>query len=911
MKKNLKGCVELIETGDSRVLLDMNQIDRIERAGLVPDLAHKKSAHASAKWHFAVLPRAVFATGGVDLTAQRFLTFSVFAIAGVGGSFSLTFDSDPSGAGKDGYEITLPITRDGWNTYRVELPFMRAVGDPCGWDRIESIVFDCVAGGQANRADTKLYLDNLFVWENMAPPLYASAPELKGAAVFSRTGGFAIVDRKRIFNTPDGVIAKPFERDGVLWLPMAPVAAGIAYSAVVDTIANTLSFTYRRKKYFFEAGKRQMTVNGVAEPLDFAPLAVDGCLFFPSEFVRSFFHWRQIFTDPMGLVVLSNRKNIFESPRDESIIWQLIADATFQRPDADRVLADLHRNFPNPARGRLFASFDELMQLRRSAKTDAQLADYVSRLEALYGVKSEAFASAPAVTEDGADLRAASDATFAYAMLYRVTGDKRYAERVYAECEAISQIPAWGSATDIAATAFGVALGYDWCRHVWSEGRKATVERALLRAAMRPCLEAYDGKGKMWRMGSAEAAEVGCSMLAVSFAMADVYPQTAHRLIDRVLRNLEPCFESLAPDGGSAESVSAWTTTSRSLTLAVAMLRRACGTDYGFGTAPGFASSAGFAIHAETANGSWNYHDAPVHAVDTSHLFRLSAESGNPVPAWMRRQQLLAGKKPISPLDILFFTPVDDAMTPYLALDAVYRRAGLAMMRSGWNAEANFIGLHGGKNNQRRGDLDAGSFILEMGGVRFFEETGGVDSLPVLLRRRAAGQNTFAVEPADEPAPDQNPDAIARFVEMRSASARAYAVVDMTTTSDRLLRAKRGAMLTDDRTVAVIQDELTLESAVEVVWHFWTSAEVKLNASGRVVTLKKGGKTLACRISGIGAPVRFEAKPSEDGGMTCLEVRAEGKEKLRVAFVCRLLDEGDSAARRVYEVVPMSRWGEL
>jgi hypothetical protein len=45
--------------------------------------------------------------------------------------------------------------------------------------------------------------------------------------------------------------------------------------------------------------------------------------------------------------------------------------------------------------------------------------------------------------------------------------------------------------------------------------------------------------------------------------------------------------------------------------------------------------------------------------------------------------------------------------------------------------------------------------------------------------------------------------------------------------------------------------------------------------------------------------------------MTCLEVRANGKEKLRVAFVCRLLAEGDSAACRVYEVVPMSRWGEI
>lgn len=912
MKKNLKGCVELIHASEPHVLVDMNQIDMIERAGLTPDLAHRKSAHATAKWHFEALPRAVFATGGVDLTGYRYLTLSVFAIAGVGGSFSLMFDSDASGEGKRGYEVTLPIARDGWNAYRVELPFLRAVGEPLGWDKIESICFDCVAGGQANHADTKLYLDNLFVWEETAPPLYASMPELKGAAVFSRTGNFSIVDRKRISNTPDGSIAKPFERDGVLWLPMATVAAGIAHSAVVDTIAKTLSFTYRRKKYVFSADSAHMTVNGVSEPIGFTPIAVEGTLFFPCEFVRSFFRWRQTFIDPMGLVVLSNRKSIFEIRRDEGVIWQLIADTTFLRPDGERVLADLHRNFPNPARGRLLASFDELMLLRKNAKVDAQLGDYVERLKANFGVKTEAFAKPPVAAD--ADLVAmteASEAILSFAMLYRVTGEKQYAERVAAECEALAAIENWGSPAQIARIAFGVTVGYDWCRHIWSEGRKAQIERGLLRSAMRPCLAAYDGAGRMWRSGSADAAEVNCSMLALSLAMADVYPQTAYKLADRSVRNIEPCFASFAPDGGSAESVSAWEKTARALALTVAMLRRACGSDYGLGSAPGFASAALFAIHAETASGSWNYHDSAVHSVDTSILFRLSAESKNPVPAWMRRQQILSGKKQVHPFDILFYTPVDDAMTPYLPLDAVYRRAGLAMMRSGWDTEANFVGLHGGRNHEHRGDLDAGSTVLEMGGVRFFEETGGEETLPMLLRRRAAGQNTFAVEPADEPAPDQNPDAIARFVEMRSAPERAYAVVDMASTSDLILRGKRGVMLTDGRRVAVIQDELTLEREAEVVWQFWTKAEVKLNASGRVATLKKDGKTLACRICGIGSPVRFEAKVIEGSSMTCLEVRANGKNKLRVAFVCRLLAEGESAASRVYEVAPISRWSEL
>lgn len=914
MKKNLKGCVELFEADESQILLDMNQYEVIERAGMTPDLKHKKSAHMTAAWRFADRSRVSVRLGGGDLSGFRYLTFSVFAVGGMGGSFSLMFDSSADGDGKNGYEVTLPITRDGWNAYRVELPFMRAVGEPTGWDRIKSICFDCVAGGQANRTETILYLDNLFMWEHFAPPLYASMPELKGAAVFSRTGNFSIVDRKRISNTPDGTDAKPFERDGVLWLPMAPVAAGIAHSAVVDNLAKTLSFTYRRKKYFFSADSNRMTVGEEKVALGFYPAVVSGMLFFPADFVRTFFHWRQMFVDPMGLVVLSNRKNVFESARDSAVIWQLIADCTFLRPTAERILNDLHRRFPNPGRGRLLATFDELMQLRRDTKTDAALKGYVELLKQQYGIKTDAFEATPLDGEiNAASLAESADRVLAFAMLYRVTGDKQYAERTALECEALSALSDWsagGSTVSIGTVALGTAIGYDWCHHVWSEGRKALIERAMLRNAMRPGLEAYDGKLRMWREGGVSSAVVNAGMLALSLALADIYPQTAYKLLDGILRNAEPCFAAYAPDGGASEGVRAWEKSCRGLSLMIAMLQTACGNDYGLSSAPGFTATAYFPIHAETANGAWNYHNCTAEPIDTSMLFWFSRVTGDPVPAWMRRQQILSCKKAVHPFDILFYTPVDDTMVPHLPLDAVYRKAGLAMMRSGWDDQAAFVGLHGGRNHEPNSDLDAGSVILDMDGERFFVETGGEASLPTLLRRRAAGQNTLVIDPTAEPAPDQNPDAVVPLTEMRSSPDRAYAVVDMTSTNDAVLRGKRGVLLTEKRSVAVIQDELTLSHPATVVWTAWTRAEVKLNASGRVAKLTRNGKTLVCRLCGVGSPARFEAQPAQDSDLTALTVRLEGKEKLRLAVVCRILPEGQSPSQKVYDVVPMSKWSE-
>lgn len=904
MKKNLKGLFEVIESEKPQLLVDMNQYDLIERAGMKPDLVHKKNAHMTAAWRFADASRVCIPMGGVDLGAYRYLTFSVFSVAGEGGSFSLFFNTDVKGASENGYVITLPITKNGWNDYRVELPFLHAVGEVVSWEEIKSLVFDAVIGGQSNAAETVLYIDNLYGWESYAPPRYASMVELKGAAVLSKSGNFSIVDRRRVANSIDGTPAIPFERDGVLWVPLAPIAAGFAHGAVVDNLAYTLTFTYRRRKYAFSADANEMTVDGVQESLGFYPLVEGGTLFFPIDFVARFFHRRQCYVDPMGLIVISNRKNIFDPVKDEPTVRELVADTTFLRPTADRVLADLHRRFPNASRGRLLASFDDLMQLRRDAKQDATLKRYVNALKTRFGTKTEAFLADP----DTSDLARSAEYAIAFAMLYRMTGDKAYCERAAVECEMLAELSDWqvASMATVGEVALGVSIAYDWCHHVWSEGRKATIERALLRRAMRPGLDAYNGHGRMWRAGSVKGAVANVGMLAAAITLADVYPQTAYKLLDAVLRNLEPCFMAYAPDGASAESVWAWAKGTRALTLAVAMLETACGEDYGLSRAPGFVASAYFPIYTETKNGAWNYHNAAAETVDTVSLSYFAKKTGRKTLAAVRRLELASGKKDVHPFDLLFYISLEDSPKRSLPLDAAYRRAGLVALRSDWSDNANFVGLHGGRNNEHAGDLDAGSFILEMGGERFFVETGREESLPALLRRRAEGQNTVVVDPAAEPLPDQTAGAVARFTEVHSEKKRAYAVLDMSATNDLILRAKRGVLLTADRTLAVVQDEMTFVRPATVVWTAWTRAEVKLNKSGRVATLIQNGRTMECRLSGIGYPARFECRAVEGSDLSRLCVTVEGRDKLKMAVSCQLIEEG--LEKKDYEFTPMSRW---
>ncbi len=917
MKKNLKSCLTQQYFEEPECLLDMNDYEMITANGLIPDLRRKKSAHMTAGWSFAKTTEAYIGMEKADMSQYRYLTFSVYAIEGQGGSFRLFFESGSQESGESGYGCVLPIGRNGWNDYRIELPFLQAFGNAEGWEYIRGIRLDAAWGGQANRTETVLCLDSFYVWAEEAPQLYVRMPELKGAALFSKCGAYAIVNRRRLPIAVDAdPDARPFETNGVLWLPMAPVAAVMAYKAVADNRAYTLSFTYRRRKYVFYGNSDRYLENGEEKTLEFRPMVRAGTLFFPADYLREFFRWRQCFVDAGGVILLSNRRGAFESGRDDELLWQLNAEMTFVCPTGEEILADLHRRVTNPAKGRLLLSPEEWMEKRKQAKAEGESRELLKALRATYGSTSEEYRAQPVFATQSEELSfaetisRASDRICGFAALYRMTGDKKFAERAAAEQEAMANLADWDaehSMLTAARAGLAMSLGYDWCHAIWSEARKALIERAILRYTMRPGVECYRGKAKMWRNGSAEAAEINCGLTAAALALSDVYPETALRILRNSLRNAADCMKAYAPDGGYAESLAAWERGTRATVLLIAMLQSACGRDYGLASAPGFAATAMFPIMAETANGAWNYHGCPAGRVDTAVFGWFARQYDRPVYAWLRKNAILTGKKPVSVLDFVFSDVTEETEIPELPLDAVYRRAGLAMLRSGWGEEDAFFGLHGGSNHVSGGELDAGSILLEMGGERFLCETGGETALPAIERMAARGQNTLTVDPPADPAvPDQNPDAVCEITEARSTAEHAYAVVDLTATNDAIVKAKRGILLTEGRTLAVVQDELTLRESGEVVWTVHTKASVQ-KRNNRTLILEQNGKQLLCKLCGAGtAP--FAVTPIEGTELTRITVRVAVKEKLRMAVAFKLIAEGGELPEKLYEWKPITQW---
>ena len=149
----------------------------------------------------------------------------------------------------------------------------------------------------------------------------------------------------------------------------------------------------------------------------------------------------------------------------------------------------------------------------------------------------------------------------------------------------------------------------------------------------------------------------------------------------------------------------------------------------------------------------------------------------------------------------------------------------------------------------------------------------------------------------------------AKIVEMKGREDRIYAVVDMTTTSKDILRGKRGVMLTDNRKTVVIQDELVLTAPGEILWTVYTPAEVEILGGGKVAKLTVADKVLKCQIGGLGK-AKFEFEKVENCDLTRLYIKAEVKERLRLSVAAKVIGEGDDFDAKLYDVAPISTWGD-
>jgi hypothetical protein len=316
-----------------------------------------------------------------------------------------------------------------------------------------------------------------------------------------------------------------------------------------------------------------------------------------------------------------------------------------------------------PAHPRLIATEADFLSLKARVHDWPQAKQWY---EALHKEAEATIGQAPSryMIPDGLRLLAVSKQVLrrvsTLAMLYRLSGEARYASRAWQELEAATRFPDWNPRhfLDTAEMLHAFAIGYDWLYDAWTPQQRQTLRVAMLDKGMKPALECYRGRSpsSWWVHDTANWNQVCNGGVGIAaLAIGDEAPEEAGELLHAILWSLPPSLRSLGPDGGTTEGPSYWDYGLSYATIFLASLQSATGGDFNLSQTPGLATAGYFPVYLKGPTGSaFNFSDGSEPAWGIPGMFWLAKRYGHKAFAAHRFQYLLSPIGRPSALDLLW-----------------------------------------------------------------------------------------------------------------------------------------------------------------------------------------------------------------------------------------------------------------
>ncbi|WP_218094113.1 DUF7594 domain-containing protein [Paenibacillus solanacearum] len=591
----------------------------------------------------------------------------------------------------------------------------------------------------------------------------------------------------------------------------------------------------------------------------------------------------------------------------------------------------------SPSHPRLLATAADFEALKGRIASDARLKNWYGLLLA----KADKMLTEPPSKyelPDGVRLLSVSrkviERIHNLALIYRLTGDAKYAERAWTELEAAGNFKDWNPShfLDTAEMTHAFAIGYDWLYDYWSAERRVFLRNATVTKGFGPALTGYN-KPDFWVTTTNNwnfVVNGGIGMGALAFGDEPEVKATAEDLLQRGFASLPNALPQWAPDGGWYEGPGYWSYSIQYIGLYFKALKTALGTDFGLSQSPGLPLNGDFPIYTSgPVNQTFNFADAGSGIPNAPSLYWFGSDFNKPEYGWWQTQRI--DKNP-SPLDLLWYVPSSypGPRAAGVGLDKYFRNVEAATFRSAWeDPNALFAGFKGTSKEKNHNNLDAGTFVFDALGVRWAQELGSDDyNLPgyfgnqrwTYYRMRSEGQNTLVINPGE--GPDQNPNATINLKRVESTPREALAVADLTSAyADQAIKAERGIRMLDYRRQFLVQDEVQAKAPSEYWWFMHTSTQIdQIDPNGQWAMLKMGGKRLWARILSPAQAkfVAMDAQPlptspnpggqNPNNGIRKLAIHIENVQDLRLSVLMVPLREGEASPSALPPVVPLSDW---
>lgn len=580
-------------------------------------------------------------------------------------------------------------------------------------------------------------------------------------------------------------------------------------------------------------------------------------------------------------------------------------------PEADQVLKTLTSEHP-----RLLIDAWKIQQLRHVVKHDAIAEEIYEKTKSK---ADKVLDEAPVFYElrDGRRLIYVSgdvlDRVLNLSIVYLVTEDERYANRVWLELKSASEFQDWNPAhfLDTAILTKALAIGLDWLWDEWTPQQRAILQQAIIEKGLRPAMKVYDS-GRGWPNATNNWNQVcngGIGMGAL--AVAEVDPELAGQILHNAIKSIPRAMKPYAPDGAGHEGVGYWSFGSLYNIMLIGSLESALGTDFGLSEVDGFRQSGDYQIYLSgTKRVAFDFGDCPRRPTSTAQHMWMGDQYAIPRYTWFRHNALAEGQG-ASVWDLLWFDPsAKDFSSESMHLDKHFKKVEVASMRDSWlDGEGFILAIQAGFNGASHRHLDLGSFILEVDGVRWIIDSGkdretyqrhkSKAARTDFYRVRAEGHNTLVINPDETP--DQHPKARAAFTDFVSERSLATAELDLTNAYGkhaenvtRNFKLERGKRLT-------ITDSIACKEPSEIWSFFHTEAGVELSEDKRTAIMKQDGKTLHMRL-GLPADAVLKLVPVEpfpSSPSPTKQASNEGRSKIAV----HLADVKDAVIAVRFEVM--------
>lgn len=492
-----------------------------------------------------------------------------------------------------------------------------------------------------------------------------------------------------------------------------------------------------------------------------------------------------------------------------------------------------------------------------------------------------------------AQARTVYDRVYKLGLAWQLTGNSAYAERAWTELNTVADntlFPDWDPAhfLDTAEMTHACAVGYDWFYQYWTQPRRDTIRNAIITKGLNAGLSQYTSNAS-WTQSTGNNWNLVCNggMIMGALAVGTESEALAENIINRALNSTRPVWKHFTTDNGNwYEGPGYWGYATDYGIHMLAALEWVLGSDFGISATTDVSETGLSQIHARgTSNVIFNYADASAGGGSRGPVFQwLARRYGQPVYDWWENQgsggaldalwwndslSSLASTK--APPDMAFH---GEAGTAFLPQEMV-------TMRGLWSdSRATYVACKGGQMGADHGDLDAGTFVIDALGKRWFHDLGSDDyALPNYFsgtpsagndrwdyyRMRPEGQNTLTINPSANA--DMVLNAVAPLIAYQSEplGTGSFAIHDLTPVYTGMSKVWRGTRLTGARDEVLVQDEIQASTGRTVWWfaHYtYPTTTVTIDPDGTSALMTQGAERMWVKIvSGGGTLQIMDAVP--------------------------------------------------